>query len=1043
MLARFFIERPVFASVISIVIVLAGFISMRALPIAQYPEIVPPEVVVSTQYPGASAEVIAGTVAAPLEQQINGVPHMLYMRSTSSNSGTLDLTVTFEIGTDPDQATIDVNNRVQAAQARLPEEVRRQGVTVNKRSSSILTVITMYSPDGRYDPIYVSNYALLNVLDELKRTTGVGDARLFGSKDYSMRIWLKPDKLAQHDLTPDDIATAIREQNAQFAAGAFGQAPTNEDLAFTYTISTKGRLITVEEFENIILRSDAKAATLRLKDVARIELGAQDYNFTATYNGKTSIAMGIYLQPGANALATTQAVSDKMAELSKRFPEGIAYAMPFNTTKFVEVAINEVLRTFAEAIILVILVVYLFLQNGRATFIPLIAVPVSLIGTFAGMYLLGFSINMLTLFGMVLAIGIVVDDAIIVVENVERIMRTEGLPPKQAAIKAMEEVTGPLIAIVLVLCAVFVPVGFMGGLTGEMYKQFAITIAIAVVISGIVALTLSPALCAQILKPGNHQVAKPFQIFNQWFTRTTNKYLDGVRFFLSRTMLGITLVLGMIGLTSILFLQVPSSLVPEEDQGYAFVMPMLLPAASLARTEKVANEMTQRLLNLPEVANVVTFAGFDLLSGSQKSNAGVSFVMFKDWLQRQDKGSNAKSLVGRVMMMGADIKDAIVMAFTPPPITGMSLTGGFEGYVQSRSGDAPKVIAAKATELVAAAAQRPELAGVRTTISANVPQYYAELDRTKAKALGIPIDAVFAAMQSSFGSFYINDFTLFGRIFRVNMSAEASFREKPEDLHNVFVRSNTGAMVPLSTLLKTKRIIGPDLVERYNVFPAAKIMGGPAPGYSSGQALAAMEEVAATVLSSDYELAWTGSAYQEKIAGGTGTTAILFGLVMVLLILAAQYNRWSLPLAVITAVPFAIFGAVLSVWLRGLSNDVYFQVGLLTLIALSARNAILIVEFAVLQVQQGKSIMDAAIEAARLRFRPILMTSFAFILGCVPLALSSGAGAASRHSIGTGVIGGMLAATVLAPFFIPMFYLLIAKLSSARPQKPDLEEQDH
>ncbi len=1042
MISRFFIDRPVFASVLSIVIVLAGLMAMRALPIAQYPEILPPEVVVSANYSGASAEVIATTVAAPLEQEINGVENMLYMRSSSSSSGTLQLTVTFAIGTDPDQATIDVNNRVQAAEARLPEEVRRQGVNVDKRSSSILQVIGLYSPDASYDTIFISNYGLLNVIDELKRVPGVGDATLFGVQDYSMRIWLRPDKLAQLGLTPADVAQAIREQNAQFAAGQFGQEPIENGPDFTYSVTTRGRLVQAAEFEEIILRSDPDGATLRLKDVARVELGAQDYAFSATYNGQPAVPIGIYLQPGANALATTQAVSEKMAEVASRFPQGVAHVIPFDTTLFVEASIKEVAMTFIEAIILVILVVYLFLQNARATIIPIVAVPVSLIGTFAGMYLLGFSINLLTLFGMVLAIGIVVDDAIVVLENVERIMRTEKLPPREAAIKAMEEVTGPVIAIVLVLCAVFIPVGFMGGMTGEMYKQFAITIAISVAISGLVALTLSPALCAIMLKPTHKEPIAPFRVFNRWFDRVTAGYTAGVRFFIRRSLIGVVLFVGLIGITFALFERIPGALVPEEDQGFLLTVAILPPGASMDRTEAATAEMTRRLLEQPQVEHVITFAGFDILSSSQKTSAGISFVNMKNWSERTDPEDDTRALAGKFMGINATIPEAMVLAINPPPITGMSITGGFEGYLQSRTGQPAVQVAEVANRLVAAASERPELTGVQTTLTTNVPQYHIELDRAKARALNVPIDAVFTTMQSTFGNLYVNDFTLMGRIFRVTVQSEAEFRAKPEDLRHVFVRSTTGEMIPLDSLLTVERIIGPDLIERFNAFTAAKIMGGPAPGYSSGQALLAMEEVAAEVLSNDYGLGWTGSAYQEKAASGAAGTAFIFGIVMVFLILAAQYERWSLPLAVITAVPFAVFGALLAVWLRGLSNDLYLQIGLITLVGLAAKNAILIVEFAVLSHQRGRNLAEAAEEAAKLRFRPIVMTSLAFILGVVPLAISTGAGAASRHSIGTGVIGGMLAATFLATFMIPMFFKLIMQVGAGRKARREAREEE-
>ena len=1025
MISRFFIDRPVFATVISIVVVLAGLAAMRALPIAQYPEILPPQVSVSAAYPGASSQVIAETVAAPLEQEINGVENMIYQLSNSSSSGAMSLTVYFEVGTDPDQATINVNNKVQAALAKLPEEVRRQGVKVEKKSSDILQVITLYSPDNSRDPIFISNYALINVIDELKRLKGVGDASQFGSKDYSMRIWLRPDKLAQYNLTPTDVVNAIREQNSQFAAGSFGQQPLKEPQDFTYTVTTQGRFTDPREFESVILRTDDTGASLLLKDVARVELGAQDYSLVTTLNGQQNAAFGIYLQPGANALDTAEAVERTMQRLSKRFPEGIAYKIPYDTTKFVQVSIEEVIHTFFEALVLVVLVVFIFLQNWRATLIPVLAIPVSLVGTFAGMYLLGFSINLLTLFGMVLAIGIVVDDAIVVIENVERVMRTQGLNAREASIKAMEEVTGPIIAIVLVLCAVFVPVGFLGGLAGQMYKQFAITIAVSVVISGIVALTLSPALCALLLKPGHHEPAAPFRAFNRFFDKATEGYGAGVRFFLKRSVIGLLLFGGMIALIMLLFARVPGSLVPDEDQGYVINAYYLPPAASLNRTEALSGAVTQQLMEHPAVQDVVTFAGFDVLTFGVRSNAGVSFVPLKDWSERTTDELDARNLTREFMGMGAAQKDGLVLSFNPPPITGMSTTGGFESYIQDRSGGSVEQLGEKVQAFVEAASKRPELAGVQSTFSANVPQYYIDLDRTKTRALGVSVSDVFTAMQATFGSYYVNDFTLYGRTWQVSLQSESQFRRKPEDLGQVYVRSSSGDLVPLSTLLRVRRILGPDSYDRFNVYPSAKVLGGPAPGYSSGQALAAMQEVADEVLGEDYSLGWIGSAYQELATQGSGAQAFVFGLILVFLILAAQYERWTLPLAVVTAVPFAVFGAILAVWLRGIQNDVYFQVGLVTLIGLAAKNAILIVEFAVLLRAEGKGIFEAALEAAKLRFRPIVMTSLAFILGCVPLAISSGAGSASRHSIGTGVIGGMLAATLLATFLIPMFYLLV------------------
>ncbi|MGA4448026.1 efflux RND transporter permease subunit [Ectopseudomonas chengduensis] len=1035
MISRFFIDRPVFATVISIVIVLAGLAAMRALPIAQYPEILPPQVSVSAAYPGASSQVIAETVAAPLEQEINGVENMIYQLSNSSSSGAMSLTVYFAVGTDPDQATINVNNKVQAALAKLPEEVRRQGVKVEKRSSDILQVVTLYSPDDSRDPIFISNYALINVIDELKRLKGVGDASQFGSKDYSMRIWLRPDKLAQYNLTPTDVVNAIREQNSQFAAGSFGQQPLKEPQDFTYTVTTQGRFTDPKEFESVILRTDDTGASLLLKDVARVELGAQDYSLVTTLNGQQNAAFGIYLQPGANALDTAEAVERTMQRLAKRFPEGIAYKIPYDTTKFVQVSITEVIHTFFEALVLVVLVVFIFLQNWRATLIPVLAIPVSLVGTFAGMYMLGFSINLLTLFGMVLAIGIVVDDAIVVIENVERVMRTQGLNAREASIKAMEEVTGPIIAIVLVLCAVFVPVGFLGGLAGQMYKQFAITIAVSVVISGIVALTLSPALCALLLKPGHNEPAAPFRAFNRFFDNATEGYGAGVRFFLKRSLVGLLLFGGMIALIMLLFSRVPGSLVPDEDQGYVINAYYLPPAASLNRTEALSGAVSQQLMEHPAVEDVVTFAGFDVLTFGVRSNAGVSFVPLKDWSERTTPELDARNLTREFMGMGAAQKDGLVLSFNPPPITGMSTTGGFESFIQDRSGGSVEQLGEKVQAFVEAASQRPELAGIQSTFSANVPQYYIDLDRTKTRALGVSVSDVFTAMQATFGSYYVNDFTLYGRTWQVSLQSESEFRRKPEDLGQVYVRSSSGDLVPLSTLLRVRRILGPDSYDRFNVYPSAKVLGGPAPGYSSGQALAAMQEVADEVLGEDYSLGWIGSAYQELATQGSGTQAFVFGLVLVFLILAAQYERWTLPLAVVTAVPFAVFGAILAVWLRGIQNDVYFQVGLVTLIGLAAKNAILIVEFAVLLRAEGKGIFDSALEAAKLRFRPIVMTSLAFILGCVPLAISSGAGSASRHSIGTGVIGGMLAATLLATFLIPMFYLLVESAAQRVSQR--------
>lgn len=1040
MFSRFFIDRPVLATVFSLIVMIAGYMGMKSLPIAEYPEIVPPQVSVTATYPGASAETIADTVAGPLEQAINGVDDMLYINTVTSSSGTMTLTVTFDIGTDIDQANINVNNKVQGALSRLPAEVQQLGVQVNKKSSSILNVIALYSDDASLDTVFIANYGLINVLDELARIPGVGEVRQFGSKDYSMRIWLDPNKMAKYGLIPSDVAAAIRAQNSQFAAGRFGQEPMSNPQAFTYTVTTQGRLADVSEFENIILRAQNDGSMLRLGDVARVELGAQAYNFNATFDGQPTVPMGIFLQPGANALETAKLVESKMTELAEKFPKGLAYAVPYDTTEFVEISIDKVVYTLVEALILVILVVFLFLQNWRATLIPVLAIPVSIIGTFVGMYLLGFSINQLTLFGMILAIGIVVDDAIIVVENVERIMRTYHLSAREATIKAMEEITGPIIAIVLVLAAVFLPVAFIGGLTGQMYKQFAVTIVVSVTISGIVALTLTPALCANMLKEGHLQPNRFFGLFNRLFDALTAGFSAGVRTVMRYSLISVLLFGGLLVVTYQSLNALPKSLLPQEDKGTLFVLSYLPPASSLSRMEAVRDQVSDTLLAHPAVEHSVSFAGFDLQTFTLKTDSGVSFVKLKHWDERQGEGESADAVVGQLFGQLNAIPDAFSIPIGMPTIRGMSMTGGFEAYVQSREGEGSRALSAIADELVAKANERPELQQVRTTFSTNMPQYEVMLDREKAQSMQVSAQEVFATMQATFGSLYVNDFNLYGRTYKVNLQSEADYRENPQDLSQVFVRSQTGQMIPLSSLVRFERLTGADVVDRFNLFQAAKMTGEPAPGYSSGQALQAFEAVAAEVLPEGYTLGWVGEAYQQKKSADSGNQAFLFGLLFVFLILAAQYERWSIPLAVITAVPFAVLGASVAVWLGGLDNDIYFELGLLTLIGLSAKNAILIVEVAMQKRKQGASLVEAAEEAARLRFRPIVMTSLAFTIAAVPLMLSTGAGAAARVSVGTGLVGGMIAATVLAPLFVPMFFRWIAAISEKfSAKKPPVE----
>ena len=1023
MFSRFFIDRPIFAAVLSIFLVLAGLAAMRTLPIAQYPEIAPPVVTVRAVYPGASAEVLEQTVAAPLENQINGVEKMLYMSSNSSSNGAVEINVTFEIGTNVDQAALNVNNRVKQAEARLPQEVRRQGVTVDKNSTSFLQVLAFNSPDGTFDDLYVSNYVTLNVLDTIKRVPGTTNVQIFGAKDYAMRIWLRPDRMTQLRLTTADLLRALNEQNAQFAAGKVGQAPTGGPQELVYTITTKGRLADPHEFEEIIVRSNPDGSALRLKDVARVELASKDYDFIGRVNGRQSALLGIFLQPGANALDVADDVGRTMAEISKRFPAGMEFQNVYDTTRFVKVSIREVIKTLLEAMALVFLVVFLFLQNWRATLIPFAAVPVSLTGTFAGLYLLGYSINTLTLFGMVLAIGIVVDDAIVVLENVERIMHEEHKNAREAAIKAMTEVTGPVIAIVLTLCAVFVPIAFLGGLTGELYRQFAVTIAIAVVLSGIIALTLTPSLCVLILKREHKTPLRIFLWFNDWFQRVTNRYTSGAAWIIRRGAIGVILFAGMVAVTIGLWKITPGSLVPDEDQGYYIGAVFLPDGATLQRTDKVVTEVLKAINSNHANEFAIAFTGLDFLGGGYRNNAATIFVTQRHWDERPGVGTH--ELIGDYFMKTAGIKEGLVLAFAPPPIFGLGNAGGFEFYIQNRGEGGPQRLAAEMGKFLAAANKDPQLAGVQTLWRAGVPQLHVDVDREKAKALGVPIGDIFDTLSATLGSYYVNDFNKFGRTWQVLMSAEPGYRNKPDSVGELYVRSDKGAMVPVKALASVSYTSGPDSMDRFNNLPAVKLLGQGAPGISSGQAIAVVEKIANQVLPADFSYDWGGASFQEKKSSGTSTLALGLAAIMVFLILAAQYERWSLPLSVMMALPFGTFGALAAVHLRGLTNDVYFQIGLVTLLGLAAKNAILIVEYALLKNEEGLSPSAAAVEAARLRFRPILMTSLAFILGVMPLAFSSGAGAGARTAVGTGVMGGMLAATFLAIFFVPMFFKLI------------------
>ena len=1027
-MTKFFITRPIFASVLSIIIVLAGFASAIQLPIAQYPQIAPPTVLVTATFPGASAETMAKTVAAPIEEELSGIENLLYFNSSADSSGTLTITATFEVGTDIDQATFNVSNRVNIALPRLPDEVRRTGLVVQKRSNDILIVVMLVSDKAKHDTLYLSNYATLNVVDELKRIKGVGDATIFGGQDYSMRIWLRPDRMAQLGVTTSDIASAIRSQNAQYASGKIGQEPAPADQQLAYTVLAKGRLLEPEQFGNIVIRASGSRGVLYLKDVARIELGAQSYNVRTTLNGQPGTCIPIFLQNGANALDTANAIKDKMDELKQRFPEGMDYVVPYDTSLFVKASIWEVLKTLGEAMVLIVLVVYLFLQSWRATLIPIIAVPISLIGTFAGLWVFGFSINTLTLFAMVLSIGTVVDDAIIVLENIERLMEEEKLSPTKAAIKAMEQVSGAVVAIVLVLCAVFVPVAFLGGIAGELYRQFAVTVAVAVVISGVVALTLTPALCAILLKK-THGESAFFRAFNRGFGKFTEFYTSTVDLTIRHKITGIFVFIGFIAIAIYLIKLVPGSFVPPEDQGYVVAATILPDGATLSRTTKTSEAVRAAIAKDPAVSHQFVVNGFDLIGGGNKTSSATMFVAFKDWSERS---ASAEDIVKKLTGIGMMQPDGLAIAFNPPAIRGLGNSGGFEVYVQSRGDSSPLRLSSAVNSFIEELRKEPRLTGINTFFRPTVPQFFVEVDEAKAISQGVLIADIYATLQSTMGSLYVNDFNRSGRTYRVQMQAEPQYRMKPEDIGRVYVRSQSGAMVPLSALSKISDVVGAEQLERYNGLLSAKILGSGATGVSSGDVIKLVEEIAARNLPDNYQISWTGQAYQEKRTGSAAIFAFSFAIIMVFLILAAQFETWVLPLAVIMAVPFALTGALLAVFLRGMPNDIYFQVGLITLIGLAAKNAILIVEFASQKMKEGMPVAQAAIEAARMRFRPIVMTSMTFVLGIFPLVIATGAGSAARRSMGTGVFGGMIVATFIATVFIPLFFVW---LSSKRAKK--------
>ncbi|AEA34383.1 efflux RND transporter permease subunit [Hippea maritima] len=1025
MISKFFIEKPVFSLVISIVIILAGITAIDKLPVQEYPTITPPTINVQAHYPGADAETLAKTVAAPLEEAINGVENMIYMSSTSSPDGTLSIQVTFKIGTDPEIAKVDVNNRVQLALSKLPEEVRRIGVSVRERSPDLLRVFSFTSKNNIHNTTYITNYLLVNVLDEIKRVRGVGYAMIFGGKEYSMRVWLKPDKLAAYNLTPMDVINAIRSQNNQYAAGRIAQEPLKEKHSFTYNIITKGRLKTVNEFKNIIIRANPDGSSLKLKDIARVELGANNYSVSSDYNGKKAVLMGIWLSSGANALDVSKRIDGVMNKLSKGFPKDLQYKDVYNTTKFIKASIHEVIYTLIISILLTVAVIYIFLGTLRSTTIPVFAIPVSIIGTFAGFYAAGFSINLLTLFGLVLAIGLVVDDAIIVIENADRILKIEDLNPKEATIKSMKEITNPLIAIVLVLDAVFIPASFIGGFSGKMYQQFALTIATSVTISGIVALTLTPTLCALILRRGGIRETAFSKAFYKLFNKATEGFTKTAKTMIKFSVVGVVIFAITIGATLILYKMLPTALVPEEDKGDIMVMYYLMPASSLQKTLKVQKTIESIVMSNPNIVSAGYVAGLDFITFSFKTDAGIGWAHLKDWSKRKD---NSWDVIKELSMKFSTIKDALVMAFNMPPIMGMSSTGGFTLHLQDRTGGSVEQLDSIVKKLVEEANKDKRLMMVRSSLSTNVPQYKIIVNREKAKSLGVAISSIFEVLQATLGSYYVNDFNMYDRTFRVNIQSDENFRSSSQDLEYIYVRSNTGVLIPLSSLIKIKRVVGPDVIQRFNMFTSATVIGQPRPGYTSGDAMKAISQIAKKILPNGYTIAWSGTSYQEKKLQESGNKVFLYTVVFVFLILAALYESFTIPIAIMIIVPFAVFGAVLGLFMSNLERDIYFNIGILVLIGLSVKNAILLVRFAIERINEGYSLTEATIEAAKIRFRPIVMTSAVFIIASLPLIFWGGAGAISRKIIGITVVSGMLVQTIIGTLFIPMFFYLTMKL---------------
>jgi hydrophobe/amphiphile efflux-1 (HAE1) family protein len=1034
LMVNFFIQRPIFATAIAFVMTLAGAICYFLLPVSQFPNVTPPQVVVNAIYPGASAQVVADTVTTPLEQQINGVEGMTYMSSASSNDGSSTITVTFDVGYPINTAAVDVQNRVSQAASSLPAIVNQGGVTIKKQNPNFVLIVNLVSPDGSVDPVALSNYAYLQISDPLKRLQGVGDIQIFGERRYSMRVWLDPDKLANLGVTAVDVQNAIAEQNLQVAAGKIGQSPAPPGTPFEMQVNAVGRLSDPNEFGDIVVRANAAdGAVVRLRDVARVELGALQYSSSAFFGDKPSVVLAVFQAPGSNALELQQRVKDKMQELSKRFPAGIDYAMHYDTTRFVSASMHDVVITLSEALVLVIAVVFVFLQSWRTTIIPTIAIPVSLIATLIVMQLLGFSLNMLSLLGMVLAIGLVVDDAIVVVENVERQLEA-GLPPLAAARKAMGEVTGPIIATTAVLMAVFIPVAFIPGVAGRLYNQFALTVAISVAISAFNSLTLSPALSAALLRERKATHFAPFRWFNVGFEWLSHAYARSVRHFIRWRWAMLGLFAGALVATYAVSERLNSTFLPVEDQGYFLIIVQLPDGASLQRTDAVANQVRDVLQKTPGVDIAGSISGLNFLTNAQQSNAAIEFAVLRPWDER-GTALSVSNILASVRPKLFMIPDAFVLAIDPPSINGLGTTGGFEFQVEDLAGRGAVALNDATQALLAEARKQPELSPQQmfSSFSTTTPQFTYDLDRNKAKLLGLSLPDVFNTLQIYLGSLYVNDFNLFGRTFRVTMQADKDARASATDISRLYVRNATGGMVPLSTLGQLRPIVGPETVPHYNNYGSALINGAAAPGFSSGQAVAAMQRAAAAALPNDFGYEWTGITFQELKAGSIATVVFGLAIVFVFLILAAQYESWTMPFMVLLAVPLALFGALLALWVRQMQIDVYSQIGFVMLIGLAAKNAILIIEFARRRREEGLGIIEAAMEAGRLRLRPILMTAFAFILGVLPLVFATGAGAASRQSIGTTVFGGMVAATVLTLIFVPVFYAAIEQWRELSP----------